>query len=271
MRLAYDDLGPRDAPVILLLHGFPLDRTMWVHQTEPLAASGRRVVVPDLRGFGRTGTPPSHQPGDTFSVEQMADDLWETLDDLGIGPDRLVTLAGLSMGGYVALAAATQHPERVGALILLDTRDGPDEPSQAAQRLELAAAIESSGSTASLVESMPLKLLGATTQTQQPDLLARVRAMMSAAPPLSVAATLRGLAARPDRSAWTPTWTKPACVVVGNEDVVSPPEIMHALADRLRIAPEDRVEIPQAGHLTPLEQPQAVTQALLAFLDRLGR
>jgi len=271
MRLDCDDRGPRDATVILLLHGFPLDRTMWTHQIGPLADSGRRVVVPDLRGFGRTGTPPCHQPGDAFVVDQMADDLWDTLDALGIGPARPVTLAGLSMGGYVALAAAVQRPERVAALILLNTRDSADDPAQAAQRLELAAAIETSGSTASLVESMPLRLLGATTQAQQPHLLDQVRAMMSAAPPLSVAATLRGLAARPDRTNWTPTWTKPACVIVGNEDVVSPPEVMHALADRLRLAPEDRVAIPQAGHLTPLEQPQAVTQALLAFLDRLDQ
>src|SRR5687768_10218295 len=101
--LAYEGRGTR-GPAVILLHGFPLDRGMWRGQLAGLGARAR-VVAPDLPGAGHSPAPAS----DTLTMEAIADEVLELADALGF--DRFV-LAGLSMGGYVALDLARRHPGR---------------------------------------------------------------------------------------------------------------------------------------------------------------
>ncbi len=118
MLLDFDDDGP--GPVVVLLHGFPLDRTMWSFQRSSVG-SIYRLITPDLRGHGHSAAPEG-----VYSVDAMADDVIETLDALQLtGP---VHLGGLSMGGYVALSIAERYPERVKALMLINTRAAGDSP-----------------------------------------------------------------------------------------------------------------------------------------------
>src|SRR3954465_3916849 len=102
MLLAFDDYGP--GPVVVLLHGFPLNRSMWSAQ-ESTVGSIYRVIAPDLRGHGETAAPVG-----VYTMDAMADDVVETLDALRI--TEPVVLGGLSMGGYVALALMARYPER---------------------------------------------------------------------------------------------------------------------------------------------------------------
>src|SRR5436309_7326571 len=114
----YDDVGA--GPAVVLLHAFPLSRSMWRPQREDLQ-SVCRVITPDLRGFGGTGGfegPPS--------VDQMADDVAALLDALPV--NEPVVVGGLSMGGYVALAFARRFAGRLRGLILADTRAEADTP-----------------------------------------------------------------------------------------------------------------------------------------------
>ena len=135
MLLAFDDVGP--GPVVVLLHGFPLDRWMWTHQKASIGAI-YRLIVPDLRGHGSSAAPDG-----IYTVDGMADDVLELLDALQLtGP---VVFGGLSMGGYIALSIAARHPDRVKALMLMNTRAAADSPEAAGARQELAAEVEAHG------------------------------------------------------------------------------------------------------------------------------
>src|SRR5262245_39173754 len=113
----YEDSGAIDrgtarvgAPPLLLVHGFPLDHSMWKYQLADLADAAR-IIAPDLRGFGRSGVTPG-----TVSMERYADDLAALLDALKIA--EKIVFCGLSMGGYVAWQFWRKHASRVARLIL---------------------------------------------------------------------------------------------------------------------------------------------------------
>ncbi len=113
------------APTLLMVHGFPLDHSMWRYQIRPLSEHGR-VLCPDLPGFGRSTT-----GGQPISMRQMADDLAGYLDQLGI--DQVV-FCGLSMGGYIGWQFWRHHSQRLSGLIACDTRSGADTETVARAR-----------------------------------------------------------------------------------------------------------------------------------------
>jgi 3-oxoadipate enol-lactonase len=256
MKLPFDDRGT--GPVVVLLHGFPFDRTMWSAQADALSAHFR-VIVPDLRGHGQ-----AKAPSGVYTMDLMADDVIETLDHLGV---RDVVLGGLSMGGYVALSAILRHPDHFRALMLMDTRAGADSPEAAQGRLSTATKVEAEGNVSAVVEGMIPKLFAPTTFSAKPALVASTRSMMMRTPPETVASALRGMAARPDRTEDLPAITYPSLVLVGEHDAITPPDAAKAMDAAL---PDSRLEIiAGAGHLAPMERPAEVNQALLTFLHAL--
>jgi pimeloyl-ACP methyl ester carboxylesterase len=261
MKLAFEDSG--QGPVVVLLHGFPLDRTMWAAQASALKSS-YRVILPDLRGHGATAAPEGMA---VYTMEEMAEDVVELLDQLGIREP--VVLGGLSMGGYVALAAVARYPDRFRALLLIDTRAAADTPEAAKNRETLARQVEETSSTTAVVEAMLPRLFSASTRQQRPEALAQVRAVMERTSPRAISASLRGMAARTDRTAELPSLRFPSLVLVGAEDVVTPPDEARAIANSIR---DSRLSvIPGAGHLAPIENAEACNEALLDFLGNLGR
>ena len=170
------------------------------------------------------------------------------------------------MGGYVAFQLVRDDPQRVRSLMLCDTRAGADTPAGAAARRETADRLVREG-VAFLAEGMPSKLLSPITLQEKPGLVAAVRQMMLGHQAEGLAAASRGMGQRPDANAWLPEIRCPVLVVVGQDDTVSPPAEMAALAQAIPGA--KLVEIAAAGHLSPLEQPETVTQAMRDFLDRL--
>ncbi len=258
MLLHCTDDGP--GPVVVLLHGFPLDHTMWDAQRGRIG-SVYRVLCPDLRGHGQ-----SPLGDDGASVDAMADDVLETLDHLGLsGP---VVLGGLSMGGYVALSIAARHPERLRGLMLINTRSAADTPETARVREGLAQIVESSGQVDPVVGTMLPKLLAPGTAAARPDLAQATSAVMKATAPASVAACLRGLATRPDRTADLSGITLPTLVIAGEHDQLIPRSESEQMARALPHG--ELVVIPDAGHLAPLENPEATNAAILKYLGSLG-
>ncbi|WP_165063864.1 alpha/beta fold hydrolase [Paludisphaera rhizosphaerae] len=254
MLLAYTDQGT--GPVVVLLHGFPLSRAMWDAQVHALSAS-HRVVAPDLRGHGE-----SPAPDGTYTMDQMADDVAELLDGLGIVEP--VVLGGLSMGGYVALAFALKHPNRLRGLILADTRAAADAPEAARLREETAQSVSREGRTATVVETMIPRLFARTTLQNRPGLVSAMQEVMERTSASGVIGALLGMARRPDRRDRLGEIIAPTLVVVGQEDVVSPPEEARAIAEAL---PNSQLAIiPHAGHLAPYEDPEAFNAVVLAFL-----
>jgi 3-oxoadipate enol-lactonase len=258
MLLAFTEKG--GGPVVVLLHGFPLSRAMWAAQIETLSES-YRVIAPDLRGHGESPAPDA-----VYTMDSMADDVVELLDGLGVAEP--VVVGGLSMGGYVALAMALKHPDRVRALMLIDTRAAADSPEAAQQREETAQAVLKAGNSSAVVAAMIPRLFGKTTLDQHPERIAPLRAEMEKTSASGVAGALRGMAIRPDRREQLAQITVPTLVLVGEEDVIAPPDEARAIAEAL---PAGRLEVvAAAGHLAPYENSEAVDQAVLRFLQGLS-
>ncbi len=253
IRLCVSDQG--HGQVLLLVHGFPLDHSMWVGQIQNLSQNFH-VIAPDLRGFGH-----SDVTDGVVSMEQLADDLASLLDALGIR-DK-IALCGLSMGGYVAWQFWHRHRSRLSHLILCDTRAVADPPEAAEARLESADRAKAEG-VGFLADTMMGKLFAESTLQDRPHLVEATRSVMLGAPPAGVAAALRGMAARPDFTDMLPKIDVPTLIVCGHHDTISTIDEMQEIA--LGIPGSRYVEIPDAGHMSPLENPSTVNLAIRDFL-----
>ncbi|HEX5818784.1 MAG TPA: alpha/beta fold hydrolase [Gemmatimonadales bacterium] len=247
-----------EGPAVLFVHGYPLDRTLWAHQVAHLEGCQRIAV--DLRGFGL-----SDAPDLGYSLPTYADDLAALLDALQVDD---VVLCGLSMGGYVAFEFLRRYRERVRGLVLMDTRaeaDGPEVRRARDQQISLAR----EHGAAAIAETMVARLLAPETLRRNPELAERVRAMMVATPVPGIAGALAAMRDRPDSTTMLGSLEGlPTLVVVGEQDEMTPPASHEALAAAIPGA--KLAVIPGAGHLPPLETPEAVTHVLAAFLRNLG-
>jgi pimeloyl-ACP methyl ester carboxylesterase len=234
---------------LVLLHAFPLDSRMWA-DVAALLPGDVPVLAVDLPGLGAAGGAPLPEP----SLEAAADAVAAAL--AGAGHDRAV-VAGLSMGGYVALALAERHPDLVAGIGLLDTKATADADDARANRLRVAAVVEQAGSVDEVLP-MATALIGAASQ-EHPELVARLEAWIGAQPPAGVAWSQRAMAARPDRTHVLAGHRGPALVLVGEEDRPTPVDAARAMADVLGVEP---LVVPAAGHLTAVEAPSVVAEAL---------
>jgi pimeloyl-ACP methyl ester carboxylesterase len=240
---------------VVLLHAFPLDGRMWAPQVEALAGT-YEVIVPDLRGFGAARDQVVEEAG----MELLAEDVARLLDERGL--DRVV-LGGLSMGGYVALAFARRHADRLGGLLLLDTKATADSEEARADRLRMVERLLAEGD-GFLPEVMLPRLLGKTSLEERPELVKRVTALVAEQDAHAAAAAQRGMAARPDTTDVLASIDVPTLVVTGAEDALFAPEVGRELASAIPGARFLLVE--EAGHLSSLERPEVVNEALLDFL-----
>ena len=242
---------PRPTPLVLL-HPFPLDARFWA-PVIPMLSASRPVIAPDFPGLGRA------EPVAGASVDGFADAVAGLI--AAEAPGGRAAVCGLSLGGYVALSLVARHPERVAALILADTRAEPDTPEAAAARHESAAQVRGGG--------LPAFLDDFTVRLVAPgdgDSLAAARAIADAQTPEGVAGALEALAGRGDRRPDLAGVTAPTMVIVGSEDVLTPPERSEALV--AGIAGSELVVVPGAGHLTALERPDAFARTVVRFLAR---
>ena len=249
-RLAFD-VGEGHGVPLVFLHAFPFDRRFFADAAQRLSARAR-TVVPDLRGFGASDL------GGAFALTDLADDVAAVLDQLGI--ERAV-VAGISMGGYVALAFADRHPQRLLGLVLCDTKAGPDTAEARSARGEAIALVRSEGVAAYVDKQLP-RLLAASAPAA---LQAHVRAL-AAQRPDAVVAGLEALRDRPDRRPELARIRCPTLVVVGAEDVLTPPA--EAAAMTTAITNAVLIELPGVGHLANLEAPLEFAQAVAGFVGR---
>jgi 3-oxoadipate enol-lactonase len=245
-----------DGPALLLVHGFPLDRSMWAHQVATLA--GWRRIAPDLRGLGDTTA-----PEDEYSMAAYADDLIGLLDRLQVS--RAV-VAGLSMGGYIAFEIVRRYRERVAGLILCDTRANADSPEGMSSRDAMITLAQEQGAGAVAERLLP-RLLGRSTQLTQPQLVEQVREMMTRARVSGIVGALGAMKDRLDATPLLRTIDVPTLVVVGQEDEMTPPPVAKAMADAMPSA--TMTVIPNAGHLSPLEAPTSVSRVLAEYLEHV--
>jgi 3-oxoadipate enol-lactonase len=255
VEIGYDEAGS-GTPVVLL-HGFPFNRTMWSEQIEALIPR-HRVLAPDLRGHGETTA--TNGPA---TMEDMAGDVAGLMEKLNISR---AAVCGLSMGGYVALALYRMFPLRARALVLADTRPGADdEEAQANREVQARKALQEG--MAGIADAMLPKLLSPKTVARNPNVVARVREMILKTSPEGAAAALRGMAQRRNQTSFLSRVVTPALITVGREDMITPlaeSELMHKEIGGSRL-----VIIEDAGHVSNLEQPEQFNQALTKFLREL--
>lgn len=249
--LFYREAG--EGPAAIFIHGFPLDHSLWLDQLKGLAHV-RRCIALDLRGFGRSD--PIIDP--VLTMEMHADDVAEFAKAVGVDHFDVV---GLSMGGYVALALQELRPRMVRSLALLDTRATADGPEARAGRDTMIARVLDGGREALAGEMVRGLLSRAPTPRSQ----ARLRSMVEGTRYETLTAAIEGMKERKDRTFLLPRISVPTLVVGGEEDALISADDTRALAAAI---PGARTTIvPGAGHLTPLEKPDAVNHALIELFE----
>lgn len=241
---------PGTGPAVLLIHAFPLNSRMWDPQLASLA-SQFRVIAPDVRGFGRS------QPPSPWTMDEAADDINALLDSSGVDS---CAVAGVSMGGYIALAFWSKYPQRVSRLVLANTRARADTETEKTARNEMIAAIQQNG-TAMLPDRMLPRLLRPNAPQ---EIVQGVRKMIEEAHPSAAIYAVTAMRDRVDFSSAVHRIQCPTMVVTGSDDVIIPADDARVLA--AAISGCRFVQVSHSGHLSNLENPDEFNRGLLAFL-----
>lgn len=228
---------------LILLHGYPLDGSMWKPARKHLAWKGP-VIAPNLWPSGAA------EP----SLDVVADDLAPLVP----GP---AVIAGFSMGGYVALALAERHPHLVAALALINSQSAADSDEVRQGRRTMIEKVKKEGIRAATDAALP-KLFA----KQDPELTRYPLKGAERAGVAGIVWALEAMARRPDRTALLQALQKPILIVHSAEDKFIPVARARDLANSLGAK---YVEIEAAGHCTPLEAPEKVAAALSNFADGL--
>lgn len=244
-----------EGQVVLLVHGFPLDHSMWRRQIESFSKNFR-VIAPDLIGFGQSGAVES------FSMATLADGLAALLDKLGI--TEKITYCGLSMGGYVGWEFWSRHGARLNRFIACDTRALPDSAEAAEGRKKLADKVRAEGA-APVVAAMLPKLFGPHAQSTIAADVEATKTVMSNTRPETLIASLMAMAARRDFSADLSKFQVRSLIVCGENDAIVPPKEMREMASAMLNA--RFAQIDGVGHMAPLEAPLAFDVLVNEFLS----
>jgi len=256
--IEYEVYGPRTGLPIVFIHGFPFNQTMWKQQVEALKGE-YYVITYDVRGHGKSDIGDGH-----YTIELFVDDFIKLLDYLKV---QSAVIVGLSMGGYIALRSFERHPERFRALILCDTRSEVDNNDGKIKRANQIKAIKSNGMKDFIESFVPAVLFEKTLKSNE-RLVNSVREMIEETSPLAAAGTLLALAARTDTTHSLFNINIPTLILVGKYDSITPPSTAHAMKSKI---PDAELHvIPEAGHLSNLENPQEFNKHLLAFLKKLS-
>jgi pimeloyl-ACP methyl ester carboxylesterase len=252
----FDEVG--SGPVIVFLHGFPFNRSMWREQSEFLSGHGYRCVVPDLLGLGE-----NKSLSETNTMEDMARDVASLMDELKIDS---AAFGGLSMGCYVAFECARLFPTRVRALVLAGGRAEGADKAERQSREQQAKRVLDQG-MAHAVDSILESLLSPRTLAEKPQVVGRVRAMVAATDPRGAAAAQRGMATRRDYRSDLANISVPTLIVAGHDDGVRKP--IDAQTIHRGISNSQLEVITDAGHLMNMEQPEMFNHAVLSFLQAI--
>jgi pimeloyl-ACP methyl ester carboxylesterase len=255
VKIHFEDVG--SGPPVVLGHSILCSGEMWVNQI-PRLAERYRVINIDQRGHGQSV--PATGP---YELSDMVGDAFAVLDHLEI--ERAVW-AGLSMGGMVAMHAAIAEPDRVSALLLLDTHAGAETAYKKLKYRALSLGARALGVRPFLPAVLPL-LFGRSTLVENPALVDEWKPRFEGIHVPSLAMAVAALTRRPSIVDQLANVKVPSCVIVGSEDKSLPVPLSREIADALPSS--SLVVIPGAGHLSALERPEKVTDVMLGFLDEV--
>jgi len=254
LTVSYNDAGSDESLVIIFIHGFPFNKSMWKKQVEALK-NNYRVIAYDVRGHG------SSEVGDEdFSIELFVKDLVNFMDALNI--DRAI-LCGLSMGGYIALNAIANFPERFDALILSDTSCIADTPEAREKRLMAIENIQKDGVEKFADESIK-NLFAPESLSKKRIEIAAVRDMIVNTSKQTLYNTLRAFYERKETCSWLSEIKVPVLIMVGKEDNITPPATAILMHDKIKDSIIHIID--HAGHLSNIENSVEFNNLLTKFL-----
>jgi 3-oxoadipate enol-lactonase len=251
--VSYNEAGDKKHPVIIFVHGFPFDKSMWNDQLDALS-NRFRCIAYDLSGYGRTTA------REEFSIETFADDLDAFMHIMQI---ESAAVCGLSMGGYIALRAISKYPERFSSLLLCDTQCIADTPEAKQKRANSIRQIEAEGLT-TFAEGFVKNIFTAESLQSKKAVTEKIKSVILNTAPSSITGTLKALAEREETCSILSDIKIPVLIICGKEDKVTPPPQAEFLHKNIRGSQLRIIE--SAAHLSNLEQPQQFNEAIDSFL-----
>ena len=245
----------RPRGTLVLIHGFPLGASMWEPQLE-LADRGWRVIAPQLRGFEGASAEVV-----ATSMEDYAADVIDLLDALHVED---AVIGGLSMGGYITFAIFRHAPRYFRGMVLADTRAQADSPEAIESRKRMLQLVRDKGPAAVADDMLP-KLVCDATRSRQPEVVAKVRNLILSNSIDTIGGAIMALMSRPDSTPVLSNIHCPTLIVVGDQDTLTPMSFSEDM--RRGIAGAELVVVPDAGHMSNMEQPDAFNLALARFLE----
>lgn len=252
--VSYIDEGSINAPTIIFIHGFPLNKAMWNKQVGELKEN-YRVIAYDIRGHGN-----SDAGDDDFSIELFVNDLLSLMDALKI--DKTI-LCGFSMGGYIALNAIENYPERFIALLLCDTNCADDKPEAKEKRMKTIESITEKGLAQYAEESLK-KLFAPISFSKQIEEITIAREMIMKTSTQSLFKTLHALAERAETCTNLHEIKVPVLIMVGKEDELTPPDVALSMHEKIKGSSIQIID--HAGHLSNMENSKEFNHRLTGFL-----
>lgn len=255
--VSYTDQGLEDGSVIIFIHGFPLNKTMWDNQVAALKKD-YRVISYDIRGHGDS------EPGnETFSIKLFVNDLLRLMDELKI---EKASLCGLSMGGYIALNAIENHPERFEALVLSDTNCIADSPKVKQKRMDTIESIKALGVEKYVNDSI-VHLFAPESFATHTNAISDVKEMILNTSEQSLSKTLLALSQRKATCSKLPEITLPVLFLVGETDEITPPKASELMHEKIKNSTMQIIS--HAGHLSNLENPNEFNKRLKTFFGMI--
>jgi len=250
--------GKEEKPAIIFVHGFPFDHNMWKNQVNKFSANYFCVSY-DIRGLGES------DPDDgQYTLELFVDDLEMVLNEMKLSKPFI---CGFSMGGYISLRAVEKMEEKFGGLILCDTKSAADTNEGKINRALGINKINKKG-VKSFVEDFILNCFSEYSLENKADLVKEMISHSEFFSSTGIKGCLLAMAARTDTSGYLTKINLPVLVLCGEEDNLTTPDVMMEMADKIHNSEFDI--IPKAGHMSPVENPEAVDKYIENFLKKLN-
>ncbi len=224
----------------------------------PDLAPTHRLILPDQRGHGQTG-----YPAEPYSLADMAEDLYQLIEQLGVGPVHYV---GHSMGAMMGPWLALAHPQALRSLTLIGGSAVPEPEERLVGYRQLVAAVRA-GAAAQVAERLIGLFFSETSRAKRQAAINRYRQDFLSSDPEGLYWTAEAVFTRASLLERLAEVRVPTLVLVGEEDMVTPVERARELAEGI---PDARLlVVPRAGHFLPVEAPHTVAGALRDFWETL--
>lgn len=256
--LFFETAGSINNPAIIFIHGFPFNHHIWDEQVKVLKENFY-VIVYDVRGHGQS------EIGDgQYSIELFVDDLIGLLDYLKI---KKVIIAGLSMGGYIALRAVQRNPERFNGLILASTRSESDTNEAKLKRFKSMMILKKEGGVVAFCEPFLKTAFSESTLKNHPEVVDRLRKIILNNTSVGIVGTLLALASRTDTSEVLSQINIPTLIMAGKEDATIPSSVSEAMHDKIA---KSKLELfSNGGHMINMEFSDLFNEKIQSWWNHL--